>query len=295
MVTEVWRDGQRLTPWMDYQIGRLNADCIRLFGVRVIVSSAIRTYEEQKRIFLERYVTAGNVRGRRVYDTRWWNGQLWYRISSAGTVAVPGSSNHEIQGSQAAVDLRDSGSDGGLATMGSARSNWLRANAWRYDMVPSGFGFGEAWHYDIRNIFNTPPTAPTGGGAQSIPKEDGNMQSIQANGHIYGIDVEFITHYGDVPQATITSRVNSVTDEIHKISLADFTHLLDGMGIPRDVVDGNKGKVFNPQANGGKGAMESNGTWSRRRETLARLADLDRKVTEYAAKVAAAAPATPAK
>lgn len=151
----VWRDGQRLTPWMLYQVNRLDADCRRLFGVGVIVSSAIRLHEEQKAIFLARYTRTPN--GRRVYDTRWWNGQLWYRISSAGTVAQPGTSNHEIQGNKAAVDLRDTGADGGLATGGSARSNWLRQNAGNYDMVPSGFGFREPWHYDIRNIFNTPP------------------------------------------------------------------------------------------------------------------------------------------
>ncbi len=158
MADFVWRDGQRLTAWMFYVITLLDRDMLRLFGVHVIVTSAIRTYAEQERIFRERYVTAGNVNGRRVYDTRWWNGVLWYRISSAGTVAVPGTSNHEIQGNTAAVDLRDTGSDGGIATMGSYRSNWLRANAGAYGLIPSGFGFGEAWHYDIPNIWAVPPT-----------------------------------------------------------------------------------------------------------------------------------------
>jgi len=158
MADFVWRDGQRLTAWMLYCILLLDAEMARLFGVHVIVTSAIRTYAEQERIFRERYVTAGNVNGRHVYDTRIWNGVRWYRISSAGTVAVPGTSNHEIQGSKAAVDLRDTGSDGGIATAGSARSNWLRANAARFGLIASGFGFGEAWHYDIPNIYNTPPT-----------------------------------------------------------------------------------------------------------------------------------------
>lgn len=155
--TFVWRDGQRLTPWMFYIITLLDRDLFAAFGVHVIVSSAIRTYVEQERIFRERYVTAGNVNGRYVYDTRVWNGVRWYRISAAGTVAVPGTSNHEIQGSKAAVDLRDTGADGGIATAGSVRSNWLRARAHLYGMIASGFGFGEAWHYDIINIYNTPP------------------------------------------------------------------------------------------------------------------------------------------
>lgn len=261
----VWRDGQRLTPWMLYQVNRLDADCRRRFGVGVIVSSGIRTYEEQKAIFLARYTSTPN--GRRVYDTRWWNGQLWYRVSAAGTVAQPGTSNHEIQGDRAAVDLRDTGRDGGLATMGSARSNWLRANAGNYDMVPSGFSFGEAWHYDIRNIWNSPPAAsPASVAAKPAPppppEEDENMQSVEVNGNLYGIAPEYITHYGDIRQADITRKVTSVRDELHKVSMDEFMSLLDGHGIPREMV--HQGKVYNPQS----GKMEVNGTWSRQREIL---------------------------
>lgn len=159
----VFRNGQRLTLWMLYIINLLDRDLFALFGVHVIVSSAIRTYEEQKRIFLERYVTAGNIRGRRVYDTRVWNGVRYYRISSAGTVAVPGSSNHEIQGTKAAVDLRDTGGDAGITVRTSARGRWIRQNAHKYGLVASGDGFQEGWHFDILNIFRTPPTAPAGG------------------------------------------------------------------------------------------------------------------------------------
>jgi hypothetical protein len=169
-VEDVWRDGSRLTLWMLYVINLLDADLFRLFGVHVLVTSAIRTYAEQEAIFRARYVTAGNVNGRRVYDTRIWNGVRWYRISSAGTVAVPGTSNHEIQGTRAAVDLRDTGRDAGIATAGSARSNWLRANAAAYGLVPSGFGFGEAWHYDVLNIFNTPPSAPPAPKPEPVPE-----------------------------------------------------------------------------------------------------------------------------
>lgn len=165
MTTYVYRDGSRLTPYMLYIINLISAEMYRLFGVYLVVTSGIRTHQEQIDVFLERYTLSPN--GRPVYDTRWWNGQLWYRISSAGTVAAPGSSNHEIQGTQAAADLRDTGSDAGVATAGSRRSNWLRANAHRFGLVPSGFGFGEAWHYDILNIF---AAVPSGGGGTPVPK-----------------------------------------------------------------------------------------------------------------------------
>lgn len=164
MTTYVYRDGARLTPYMLYQINLLAAAFYAVFGVYLLVTSGIRTYDEQKRIFLQRYTTTPN--GRKVYDTRWWNGQLWYRISSVGTVAQPGTSNHEIQGSKAAVDLRDSGSDAGVTKAGTKRANWLRANAARFGLVASGYGFGEPWHYDVPNIF---AAVPSGGGGKPVP------------------------------------------------------------------------------------------------------------------------------
>lgn len=169
----VYRDGQRLTAWMFYVIMLLDADLFKAFGVHVLVSSAIRTYEEQKRIFLARYVTAGNINGRRVYDTRWWNGVRYYRISPAGTVAVPGTSNHEIQGTKAAVDIRDTGRDAGITSRYSARGKWIRAWCKRTGLlIASGDGFGEGWHFDVPNIFKTPPSKPAGGGSTTTPAKE---------------------------------------------------------------------------------------------------------------------------
>lgn len=98
-----------------------------------------------------------------------------------------------------------------------------------------------------------------------------DMESVRINNNIYGVAPEFITHYGDIRQATITRQVMSVTDELHELgngneALANWSALLDGLGIPRDVLDG-AGRVKNPQS----GAFESNGTWSRHREILAKL------------------------
>ncbi|MGN7977449.1 hypothetical protein ACTJJ4_07730 [Microbacterium sp. 22195] len=182
--TEVWRDGSRLTLWMLYVITLLDADLFRMFGVHVLVSSAIRTYEEQKAIFLSRYVTAANVNGRRVYDTRIWNGIRWYRISSAGTVAVPGTSNHEIQGTKAAVDLRDTGRDAGITVATSARGRWIRQ--WCRDkglLIASGDGFGEGWHFDVPGIFRIPPTTPAGSGGSASERENdmGTLDNTEEN------------------------------------------------------------------------------------------------------------------
>lgn len=170
MADFVWRDGQRLTAWMLYVINLLDADLFQVFGVHVLVSSAIRTYAEQEAIFRARYVTAGAVNGRRVYDTRVWKGVRWYRISAAGTVAVPGSSNHEIQGSKAAVDIRDTGSGAGITVASSARGRWIRDWCRRSGLlIASGDGFGEGWHFDVPGIFRTPPKGDDMGAIDPTP------------------------------------------------------------------------------------------------------------------------------
>ncbi|UVG33808.1 endolysin [Microbacterium phage HerculesXL] len=272
----VWWGNARVTPYMHYQLTRLDSDLKRLFGVGLVANSGIRLPQEQIDIFLQRYVRAGDVRGRKVYDTRWWNGVLWYRISPAGTVAQPGTSNHEIQGDKAAVDIQDTGADAGITSKSSTRGRWLRANASNYALIASGDGFGEGWHFDIVGIWRAVPGG--GGTAPATPKESDNMQSISINGNLYGVDTEFITHYGDMRQANITRSVTSATDELHNLgsgaeALANFSSLLDGLGIPRTVLNA-RGEVFNPES----GKFEGNGTWSRRREILAGQARIEAKI-----------------
>lgn len=123
----------------------LAADFAAAFpGIRLVVYSGIRTYEDQVRIFKERYTTTPG--GRRVYDVRRWQGVLWYRISPVGTVAQPGSSNHE---SGRALDLRDTGSDPGVASSFlTPRNIWLSRNCGRYGFTHTGRNFAEPWHVE---------------------------------------------------------------------------------------------------------------------------------------------------
>jgi len=175
MVMYVYRDGARLTPYMKYQIDRLNAAFYKKFKLQLIVSSGIRTHQEQIDIFLRRYTPRTTGVGP-YNDVRWWKGVRYVRTSGAGTVAQPGTSNHEIQGTNAAVDLRDTGSDPGVLTMGTVRAKWLKAEveSGKYDMDPEGYNFREAWHFRIHNIFNAVPgTSSTGSKPiTTAPKED---------------------------------------------------------------------------------------------------------------------------
>lgn len=98
------------------------------------------------------------------------------------------------------------------------------------------------------------------------PQEDTMTQSIRLNGtHFYAIDREYISHHGGArgqEQADITRQVNSATDELHDLDTVAFYDYLDGMGIPRHVVDVDSGAVFNPESK----EFEVNGVWSRARE-----------------------------
>lgn len=166
----------RLTPWMLYCLQRLDADLRRLFDVHLSLDSSgtqrgIRTHEEQKDLFLSRYRVQWAGYGP-FNDVRYWEGRRYVRHSGLGTVAQPGTSNHEIQEEYyAAIDLADSGGEG-IGTMGSNRSNWLRANAGKYGLEPEGFKFKEAWHYRVPNIFQNVPGKPAGGGNTAPPTSE---------------------------------------------------------------------------------------------------------------------------
>lgn len=178
----------RLTPWMLHCLERLDADLQRLFGVRLALDSSatqrgIRTNQEQINLFLSRYRVQASGSGP-FGDVRYWRGRRYVRHSGPGTVATPDTSNHEIQGDKAAVDLADTGG-AGIGTMGSARSNWLRKNAANYGLIPEGFSFAEAWHYAVPNIFTPVPA----GSGQNIapPLEDDEMLALKINAGANGV------------------------------------------------------------------------------------------------------------
>jgi hypothetical protein len=180
-------DGQRVPAELAVDWANLKRDFEAAFpGITLVIVSGTRTDAEQEQIFRERYVTAGNVRGRRVYDTRWWNGQLWYRISSAGTVAQPGTSNHQESGPNGprSVDIRDTGGDAGVTRAGSRRDQWMQANAGRHHFENEGNAFNERWHKKWVGTFGQTGT-PAGGGAPAAsgrPNVKATLKSWNWNG-----------------------------------------------------------------------------------------------------------------
>lgn len=110
----------------------------------ITIVSGDREYADQVAIFLLRYVQAGDIRGRRVYDVRYWNGVAWYRISADGTVAVPGTSNHE---SRRAADLGYP-----YNNRNTAAHRRLQQIAALYGLKWTGVNFDEDWHWEFLGV-----------------------------------------------------------------------------------------------------------------------------------------------
>lgn len=213
----VWRDGSRLTPYMAYQVERLNADMLRLFGVAVLVTSGIRTHDEQIAIFLDTYTAQGSGSG--LYgDVRWWQGVRYVRTDGSGTAAVPGQSNHEIQGDVAAMDLRDTGDDPGISSMGSARAEWLRVNCGDYGLYPEGYEFDEAWHYRIRGIYQAAPAFTIGSAATTHSPEEDDMYAIRLTG---SPDTGIIIRQG-VPPYSMPAQVFETEASTYGLDIKDL-------------------------------------------------------------------------
>ena len=147
-------NGQRVQTNVAAAFNNLNAAFRSAFGLSLLVSSGTRTTAEQRDIFLSRFRAQASGNGP-YNDVRWYGGVRYVRVSSAGTVAVPGTSNHEEGGpiGPRALDIRDSGGNAGVTTAGTARANWIRNNARNYGFNPAGYGFGEPWHIEYTGSF----------------------------------------------------------------------------------------------------------------------------------------------
>lgn len=134
----------------------------------------------------------------------------------------------------------------------------LEDHGWRrtvYRWVNGRWTLVEPWHFEyfahLDNHRNDPePTAPQ--------EDDMSQQSVRApSGKIYAMATSSIVHMKKPSTAKITTAVNSTKDETHNVTLPEFAELLDGMFIPRDVLDIH-GNVLNPET----GRFEEGGAWS---------------------------------
>lgn len=278
---ESWafRDGQRLTPAMAQDWDGLNNEFHARTGHWLRIRSGIRTDAEHLAIWYVRYTLSPN--GRRVYDTRWWNGRLWYRISSAGTVAVPGTSNHQInipRGQRGALDIYDTGSDAGVLTRGSFRARVFDEIAGKYGFDSEGYNFGETWHKRYnRDPWRAVAGTPANNTPNKRPEEEVMSIPVLLNGqHMFHIWPDGIKHLSNNKKVTgfqnngpahVTMQMVSATDSWIPLNSNEFLEQLDNWHIPRSVVDLKTGFVLdvsldNPDPNGPGGIMVAGGAWS---------------------------------
>lgn len=143
-------NGQRVERNVAEAFQRLRAAFQKQWGLDLLVSSGTRTRAEQ---------------------TKLRNAYLAYKAGRgpwAPLAAAPGYSNHEESGPRGprALDLRDSGRDAGVTTIGTERSNWLAREAKKFGFHNAGHFFNpkEGWHYEYTGAignYSTPAQTPT--------------------------------------------------------------------------------------------------------------------------------------
>lgn len=136
----------------------------------------------------------------------------------------------------------------------------------------------ETWHATIYKAPSVTLAAVSSGTAVTT-KGDDMTQTVLVTApnnakHYFTISDERITHNGSENSAVIASRLNSSSDEIHKIDAGQFWEYVDAMGIPRGVIDLDGGKVLNVDS----GSGEKGATWSRNREGVEKLERIRRKL-----------------
>ncbi|UDG78655.1 lysin A [Microbacterium phage Neptune] len=275
----VFRDGQRLTPAMAYDFDGLNNEFHARTGHWLRVRSGVRTDAEHLAIWYERYTRTPN--GRRIYDTRWWNGVPWYRVSPAGTVAVPGTSNHQIniaRGQRGALDIYDTGSDAGVLTRGSFRARVFDEIAGKYGYDSEGYNFGETWH----KRYNRDPwrAVPTSGGNNTTTKtseEDNTMLMLNVKigkaVHKCTLDTKVFRHFvGSDPYEYIKNLART-NDDWQDIDISQLPALLRTYGCDLNIWDVRNGAfcVLDPL----DGSVKPGNMWSAENAVRRQNADIE--------------------
>ena len=123
-------DGKRVNKAFADDYYRMERAFKDAFGLDIIVSDGVRTYEEQKRGYND-YISGRT-------SVRWANPDSPQAYHVETNKSGP-----------RAIDIRDSGNTAGVTRYGNARSNWIRDNARKYNWNPRGYHeFNEPWHLE---------------------------------------------------------------------------------------------------------------------------------------------------
>ena len=139
------------TKWQMHHLAARAWEALRVAawssGIKLSVSgNPYRSYDQQVKLFTERYTPTYSATVNTLEDRRMWNGVMHYKKRGVAAVAVPGTSNH---GWGLAVDTAiDADGDLGFEfppkSLDKGAISWLLANASKY-----GFSWemqSEPWH-----------------------------------------------------------------------------------------------------------------------------------------------------
>ncbi|MBN9210503.1 MAG: hypothetical protein BGO45_04590 [Microbacterium sp. 71-36] len=157
--------------------GRFSDDLVAAGLPPITVVSGDREPAEQVDLFVTRFLQQATGSGP-FGDVRWWDGSAWgygggtrwVRWSSAGTVAVPGTGNHEKRRSD------DLAWPYNAVTTAHLRAREIAA---RHNITCDGLGFGEPWHWTFWGALGVIGSPASTGNATPIPKEWDEMASEQ--------------------------------------------------------------------------------------------------------------------
>lgn len=157
--------------------GALSDALVREGRPPMVSRSGDREYADQLKIWNERMVLAGDIRGRHVYAKKRWQGKTWYQIhpDTVATPTNPPTSNH---GKRRSNDLTWPYNDASTAAHKRAR-----VLAPRYGISCEGLGFSrpEDWHWTFWGVLGaiiSPASLPGSNDIEPAPepeKEDEDM------------------------------------------------------------------------------------------------------------------------
>lgn len=236
-------NGQRVEAHVAADFNALNNEFHAITGEWLVISSGTRTDDEQ------RYLYNGWIAG----------------LPGFNLAAKPNTSNHQESGpiGPRALDLRDTGSNAGVLTIGSYRSNVLVQIAPKHNFKNAGHFFNprEAWHYEWTGNFSS------GGNTYepSIPIDDqvrlqqnflniARGEKLETDGRLGDLTIaaikryqEFLRGYGYT--GDIDGRWGVGTQSAHAKYYAEWEAAQNGTGgIPAFPLP--HGQWFGPEAGG---------------------------------------------
>lgn len=187
--------------------GRFSDDLVAAGLPPVTVVSGDRAARVQVAIFVDRFRQQASGNGP-YGDVRWWDGSAWgypggtrwVRWSSAGTVAVPGTGNHEKKRSN------DLGWPYNAVTTAHLRAREIAA---RHNITCDGLGFGEAWHWTYWGALGVIGAPASTGNATPIPSEEDDMYDDDAKQKAAERHTELMTALEKVHRAAAPFKVLS--------------------------------------------------------------------------------------